>query len=114
MRLIPGSFLWSNAYAKSATLINMTVRFGSFARRICQPRRATLEATALIRESVPDSTLEDNVQLLDAYSIPTAKTSEIPIFRLRGICKFHTAMSGMMSMTTSDSTLIMDAVTRRE
>ena len=92
-------------------MINMTVRFGSLAFRICQPRRATLEATALTSELVPGLGENGDVR---AYSIPTANTREIPSFLFNGMCKFQTATSGMISMTRSDKTLMMDAVTRRE
>jgi hypothetical protein len=98
----------------SATVISMMVRFGSLARRICQPRRATLEAMALIRKSASKKGKGGQFRVLHAYSTPTANTTDTPSLRLIGMCRFQIATRGMMSITTSERTLMMEAVTRRE
>lgn len=100
----------NKAYANNATLVSRAVRFLSLALKICQPRRAILDATALEPESAPVLRKADGI---GTYQHPTAKMTERPTFRLTGSFKPQTALSGMITITTSEKTLIVEAVTSR-
>lgn len=101
-------------YAKSATFIKIMVRLGSLAWKICHTRRAILEATALV-DWVSIRSMHDHAgEGPGTYSMPTANTTEIPIFLRMGIFKSHTATSGIASIMRSERTLMIEAVTRRE
>lgn len=101
---------FTNAYAISTTSVNTIVRFGLLAFRTCHARRAILEPTALVESA----SLEGSNKPVDAYSVPTAKTMESPYFCFLDICNFHTELRGITSITRSERTLMVEAVTSKK
>lgn len=102
--------IFHSAYAINTTFDNTTVRFGLFAFWICHPRRAMLEPTALSESA----SLDGRNRQINAYSVPTANMMRHPYFCFLDMCNFHTEWIGMMSITRSEVTLMVDAVISKE